>query len=81
MSVVGNGRATGTVRFWNEAKGYGFITLDPRSVVAADVFLACWALPKKVTEPQRGDRLEFDLCSDKKEANKYRAKNIKLMLR
>jgi CspA family cold shock protein len=59
---------TGTVKFFNNAKGFGFITNDENK---ADVFVHHTG----VTEPIReNDRVEFELVEGKKGLN---AVNVK----
>ena len=60
----------GTVKFFNEAKGYGFIT---PSNGGADVFVHATGLKDKVKEK---DRVSFELQNGKKGLN---AVNVKLI--
>jgi CspA family cold shock protein len=47
----------GTVRWYDDAKGYGFITTDAGN---SDVFLHARALPLNAV-PREGDRIKFIL--------------------
>jgi CspA family cold shock protein len=50
---------TGTVKFYNEAKGFGFVRQDDGS---PDVFLHVSGLIDRSNgEPKEGDRIEFDV--------------------
>lgn len=64
-------RVSGTVKFFNEKKGYGFITRDDG---ADDVFFHHTALPAGVEEVFEGNKLSFEIvpgrngkrnCADK----------------
>jgi cold shock protein len=65
---------TGTVKFFNDERGYGFITPEDGG---PDVFLHVSALEaaglQRVSE---GDRLSFDLVLDQRKG-KTNAQNIK----
>lgn len=65
---------TGTVTFYNEEEGYGFITvLLGDSLQEADAFFHISDYPDE--DPQEGDRLKLSLVRNQKG---WRAKNIKL---
>jgi CspA family cold shock protein len=49
---------TGTVKFYNEAKGYGFIAPDGSD---EDVFVHISAVRKARLELEPGERLRFDV--------------------
>ncbi|WP_460773267.1 cold-shock protein [Microbacterium sp. GXF7504] len=53
---------TGKVRFYDEEKGFGFITTDD----GQDVFLHATALPAGVTSLRPGTRLEFGVADGKR---------------
>ncbi|MEU1972892.1 cold shock domain-containing protein [Microbacterium sp. NPDC019599] len=53
---------TGKVRFYDEAKGFGFITTDD----GQDVFLHATALPAGSPAPKPGARLEFGVADGKR---------------
>src|SRR6187431_728104 len=53
---------TGKVRFYDEGKGFGFITTDD----GQDVFLPARALPAGAPAPKQGTRLEFGVAEDRK---------------
>jgi len=53
---------TGKVRFYDEEKGFGFITSDD----GQDVFLHATALPAGVTSLRPGTRLDFGVADGKK---------------
>ncbi|MDQ1131101.1 cold-shock protein [Microbacterium sp. SORGH_AS_0888] len=53
---------TGKVRFYDEEKGFGFVTTDD----GQDVFLHATALPADVTSLKPGTRLEFGVADGKK---------------
>ena len=61
--------STGTVKFFNETKGFGFIIEDESK---ADYFVHATGLVDRVNE---GDRVEFDVKEGKKGPN---AVNVKL---
>ena len=67
---------TGTVKWFNEQKGYGFITPDGRE---PDVFFHVSALQKAgIREVREGDRLQYDLETNPKK-NKLAAVNLRLV--
>jgi CspA family cold shock protein len=53
---------TGKVRFYDEEKGFGFITSDD----GQDVFLHATALPAGAPAPKAGARLEFGVAEGKR---------------
>jgi CspA family cold shock protein len=53
---------TGKVRFYDEEKGFGFITTDD----GQDVFLHATALPQGATALKAGTRLEFGVADGKR---------------
>ncbi|WP_137843710.1 cold shock domain-containing protein [Microbacterium sp. 2FI] len=53
---------TGKVRFYDEEKGFGFITADD----GQDVFLHATALPAGAPAPKPGVRLEFGVADGKR---------------
>lgn len=53
---------TGKVRFYDEEKGFGFITTDD----GQDVFLHATALPAGTPAPKQGTRLEFGVADGKR---------------
>ena len=53
---------TGKVRFYDEDKGFGFITADD----GQDVFLHASALPAQAAAPKPGTRLEFGVADGKR---------------
>ncbi|MET0296421.1 MAG: cold shock domain-containing protein, partial [Microbacterium sp.] len=53
---------TGKVRFYDEEKGFGFITADD----GQDVFLHATALPAGSAAPKPGARLEFGVADGKR---------------
>ncbi len=53
---------TGKVRFYDEAKGFGFITTDD----GQDVFLHATALPAGTTTMKPGTRLEFGVADGRR---------------
>lgn len=53
---------TGKVRFYDEEKGFGFITTDD----GQDVFLHATALPAGVTTLKQGTRLDFGVADGKR---------------
>jgi CspA family cold shock protein len=60
----------GTVKFFNESKGYGFITEEGSN---SEHFVHISGLIDKVKE---GDAVEFDLKEDKKGLNAVNVKTI-----
>lgn len=57
-----SGRVIGTVKFFNEAKGFGFIKRDDGS---GDVFVHAKALPPE-RDVGEGDRVSFEIASGPK---------------
>jgi len=55
--------STGTVKFFNDSKGFGFITPDDGS---KDVFVHISALTDEITE---GDKVNFDVEEGRKGPN------------
>jgi CspA family cold shock protein len=53
---------TGRVKWYDAAKGYGFVTSDE----GGDVFLPRSALPDGVTELKSGQKIEFGLIEGRK---------------
>lgn len=53
---------TGKVRFYDEEKGFGFITSDE----GQDVFLHATALPAGTAPPKAGTKLEFGIAEGKR---------------
>lgn len=65
-------RATGTVKFFNSMKGFGFITRDDGQ---ADAFVHISAVERSgMSELNEGDRVEFDIEVDRR--GKYSAVNL-----
>jgi len=65
-------KATGTVKFFNAMKGFGFITRDDGE---ADAFVHISAVERAgLRELNEGDRLQFDLEVDRR--GKYSAVNL-----
>ena len=65
-------RATGTVKFFNAMKGFGFITRDDGQ---PDAFVHISAVERSgMRELNEGDRLEFDIEVDRR--GKYSAVNL-----
>jgi cold shock protein len=68
-------RQTGTVKFFNAAKGYGFITPDGE---AKDVFIHVTALERAgIRNVDQGTKLTFDLEDDRRGRGKQ-ATNVEL---
>jgi cold shock protein len=68
-------RITGTVKFFNGAKGFGFITPDEGG---KDVFVHATALEAAdIRTLNEGDRVSFELEDDKKGSGKKQAGQIK----
>ena len=59
---------TGTVKFFNEAKGFGFIVVDGDN---SEVFVHHSGLIDKIRE---GDKVEFELMQGKKGENAINVK-------
>ncbi len=53
---------TGKVRFYNEDKGFGFLSSDE----GEDVYVHTSALPQGVTSLTRGARVEFDVAQGRR---------------
>jgi len=65
-------KATGTVKFFNSMKGFGFITRDDGQ---ADAFVHISAVERSgLRELNEGDKLEFDIEVDRR--GKYSAVNL-----
>jgi len=68
-------RQTGTVKFFNTAKGYGFITPDGES---KDVFIHVTALERAgIRGIDEGTKLTFDVEDDRRGRGKQ-ATNVEL---
>jgi CspA family cold shock protein len=66
---------TGTIKFFNTAKGYGFITPDGGQ---KDVFVHITALERSgIREVREGTKVTFDVEDDRRGRGKQ-ATNIKL---
>ena len=61
---------TGTVKFFNEAKGFGFIVVDGDN---SEVFVHHSGLIEKVRE---NDKVEFEVAQGKKGPNAVNVKRI-----
>lgn len=61
---------TGRVKWYDAAKGYGFVTSDE----GGDVFLPKGALPAGVTDLTGGQRIEFSVVDSRKGAQAQAAK-------
>jgi CspA family cold shock protein len=66
--------ATGTVKFFNNDKGFGFITPENRG---ADVFVHVSAL-KQGASLREGDKVSFELGQDRK-SGKSKAENVSVL--
>ncbi len=67
---------TGTVKFFNAQKGFGFITRDEGG---NDAFVHVSALERSgLSELREGQKVEFDLVADHK-SGKMAAANLKLV--
>lgn len=65
--------STGTVKWFNSTKGYGFIQPDDGS---KDVFLHVSDVQRSgIAEPREGDKLEYDL--QRGQQGKVSATNLK----
>jgi CspA family cold shock protein len=60
--------ATGVVKFFNEAKGFGFIKIDENG---KDVFVHVSALQNTI---QEGDKVTFDIEEGKRGQNAVKVK-------
>jgi cold shock protein len=67
--------ATGTVKFFNSEKGFGFIKMDDAE---NDVFVHVSAAERAGIQLQEGMRLGFDVEADRK-TGKPRAANVRLL--
>ena len=65
-------RTTGTVKWYNDNRGFGFIARDDR---ADDVFVHATALNGGPRPLDEGDRVEFDVVPDQK-TGRTRADNV-----
>jgi CspA family cold shock protein len=66
--------ATGTVKFFNEDKGFGFITPENGG---ADVFVHISALPRG-SSLRDGDKVSFEIGQDRK-TGKSKAENVSVL--
>lgn len=66
--------ATGTVKFFNDEKGFGFITPDDGGV---DVFVHVSALSRGGSLSQ-GDKVDYDIGQDRK-TGKSKAENVSVV--
>jgi CspA family cold shock protein len=68
--------ATGTVKFFNNQKGFGFITPTDGG---KDAFVHISALERAgISDLREGQKVEFELASDQK-SGKMSAENLKLL--
>lgn len=65
---------TGTVKFFNDEKGFGFITPDNGGV---DVFVHVSALAQGGSLSQ-GDKVDYDIGQDRK-TGKSKAENVSVL--
>lgn len=66
-------RATGMVRFYDEAKGFGFIAMDGGD---DNYFFHSSTWPDDLEEPEPGQRVTFEQAKDPR-GGKTRARNVK----
>ena len=69
---------TGTVKFFNSQKGFGFITADDASI--GDIFVHFSAINidgYKVLE--EGQKVTFDIEDDPKDPSKKKAANVSII--
>lgn len=66
---------TGTVKFFNSEKGYGFIKNDE---TGNDVFVHMTALNDGLKELQEGQKVSYEIETDPK-SNKDRATNVSVL--
>ena len=67
--------STGTVKWFNDAKGFGFLTNDDGG---DDVFVHFSAIMADGFKSlQEGQKVEFDVEQDPKNASKLRAVNVR----
>lgn len=76
MSVLASATAsaeTGTVKFWNETKGFGYIKVDG----GGDMFFDVYGLIDQVAEESK---VQFDIVTEKKGSKMMTAaKNVRLI--
>ncbi len=73
-AVRGDFMPTGTVKFFNDEKGFGFITPDDGGV---DVFVHVSALTRGGSLSQ-GDKVDYDIGQDRK-TGKSKAENVSVL--
>jgi CspA family cold shock protein len=61
---------TGTVKFFNEAKGYGFIKVDE---TGEEIFVHLSAVTEKI---KQDDKVSFDITEGRKGPNAINVKKI-----
>ena len=66
--------SNGTVKFYNQAKGYGFISRDDGD----DLFFHITALPEDADIPRDGARVSFDVGTNPRDS-RPRAVNVKVI--
>lgn len=64
---------SGTVKFFNQSKGFGFISNDDGS---GDVFVHFSAIQGTVKSLNDGQRVTYDVEPDPKDSRKLRAINV-----
>jgi cold shock protein len=64
--VNGNVRISGTVKWFNAKKGYGFLQRHDTPNAQQDVFVHVRDLPEGVDELKDGQRVSFEIAKTKK---------------
>lgn len=64
----------GTVKFYNEAKGFGFIVPDDGS---KDIFVHINSCANEIEELRKDQRVEFDQQPSRRVAGKFEAVNVR----
>lgn len=71
---------TGTVKWFKNDKGYGFITMDNNDGTTIDIFVHFSAIESDGFKTlEAGQKVQFDVEQDPKDPDRKRAINVKVI--